>query len=72
MFKKEGQKVNCYKTHRISLFHLGFGLRTEVTMGHLISDLRYQAYEAYRPSSLLTIKPINHQAYQPLVFFRNF
>ena len=38
MFKKEGQKVNCYKTHRISLFHLGFGLRTEEIMGHLISD----------------------------------
>ena len=38
MFKKEGQKVNCYKTLRISLFHLGFGLRTEEIMGHLISD----------------------------------
>ena len=36
VFQKEGQKVNCNEILKISLFNLGFGLRTE---GHLISDL---------------------------------
>ena len=29
-------------------------------------------HQAYRPSSILTIKSIDHQAYKPLVFFRDF
>ena len=37
-FFMESQKVICYETLKISLFHGGFGLRTEVTVGHLISD----------------------------------
>ena len=34
----ESRKVICYKILKISLFHVGFGLRAEVTMGYLISD----------------------------------
>ena len=34
----EGQiRISC-KMLKISLLHVGFGLRTEVTMGNLISD----------------------------------
>ena len=38
VFFIESGKVICYKIHKIWLFHDGFGLRTEVKMGHLISD----------------------------------
>ena len=38
VFFIESQKVICYKIPKISLFHVSFWLKTEVTMGHLISD----------------------------------
>ena len=38
VFFIESVKVIGYKIFRISLFYVVFGLRTEVTMGHLISD----------------------------------
>ena len=38
VFFIESGKVICYKILKISFFHVGFGPRTEVTMGHLISD----------------------------------
>ena len=38
VFFIERQIRISYKMLKISLFHVGSGLRTEVTMGHLISD----------------------------------
>ena len=38
VFFNESRKVIGYKVLKISLFHVCFGLRTEVTLGHLISD----------------------------------
>ena len=38
VFFIESGKVICYKILKMWLFHDGFGLRTEVIMGHLISD----------------------------------
>ena len=38
VFFIEGQIRIGYKMLKILLFHVGFGFRTEVTMGYLISD----------------------------------
>ena len=38
VFFIESGKLICYKILKILLFHDGFGFRTEVTMGYLISD----------------------------------
>ena len=38
VFFIEGQIRIGYKMLKILLFHVGFGLRTEVIMGYLISD----------------------------------
>ena len=38
VFFIERSKVICYKRLKISLSHVVFGLRREVTMGHLMSD----------------------------------
>ena len=38
VFFIESRKVICYKILKITLFHVGFGPRTEVTMGYLLSD----------------------------------
>ena len=37
VFFIEGQRRIGYKMLKILLFHVGFGFRTEVTMGYLIS-----------------------------------
>ena len=38
VFFIEGQIRISYKMLKLSLFHVAYGLKTELTMGHLISD----------------------------------
>ena len=48
-----------YKKFKISLFHIGFGLKTKVTMGHLICAFLGDKYP-YQPAeapSLIYRKP---------------